>query len=161
MCVPSTKLALVLRLNHDRLWYWTYKISKTFKINISIKLEPTNSEQKITEKMFKHKQCWKKYVDTIMFPQQISFIVGKCNLIFYKFNHLSLICSLHFTLNDFFLAFDFCQFCVVIRLFIPATTANDLRLRRIFYPKFYPLHIFSYLNSWEKEPVFSILNVQC
>ena len=32
--------------------------------------------------------------------------------------------------------------------FIPATTANDLRLRRIFYPWFYPLHLFSYLNSW-------------
>ena len=25
---------------------------------------------------------------------------------------------------------------------IPATTANDLRLRRIFYPRFYPLHFF-------------------
>ena len=31
--------------------------------------------------------------------------------------------------------------------FIPATTANDLRLRRIFYPIFYPLHLLSYLNS--------------
>jgi len=27
------------------------------------------------------------------------------------------------------------------------TTANDLRLLRIFYPRFYPLHLFSYLNS--------------
>ena len=24
-----------------------------------------------------------------------------------------------------------------------------LRLRRIFYPRFYPLHLLSYLNSWE------------
>jgi len=40
------------------------------------------------------------------------------------------------------LAFDFCRFCVVIRFFILATTANDLRLRRIFYPRFYPLHLF-------------------
>jgi len=31
--------------------------------------------------------------------------------------------------------------------FIPVTTTNDLRLRRIFYPRFYPLHSFSYLNS--------------
>ena len=31
--------------------------------------------------------------------------------------------------------------------FIPATTANDLRLRRIFYPRFYPLHLFFDLNS--------------
>ena len=53
-----------------------------------------------------------------------------------------------------FLAFDFCRFCVVIRFFIPATTANDLRLLRIFYPRFYPLHLFSYLNSWERASIF-------
>ena len=33
--------------------------------------------------------------------------------------------------------------------FIPATTANDLRLRRIFYPRLYPLQLFSYLNPFE------------
>ena len=38
--------------------------------------------------------------------------------------------------------------------FIPATTANDLRLWRIFYPRFYPLHLFSYLNSWERASIF-------
>ena len=54
-----------------------------------------------------------------------------------------------------FLEFDFCRFCVVIRFFIPATTANDLRLRRIFYPRFYPLHLFPYLNSWERASIFS------
>ena len=46
--------------------------------------------------------------------------------------------------------------------FIPATTANDLRLRRIFHPRFYPLHLFSYLNSWERASIFpfecSVLN---
>ena len=47
----------------------------------------------------------------------------------------------------------FCRFCVVNRLFIPATTANDLRLWRIFYPRFYPLHLFSYLNSWERASI--------
>ena len=61
-----------------------------------------------------------------------------------------------------FLAFDFCRFCVIIRFFIPATTANDLRLRRIFYPRFYPLHLFSYLYSWERASIFpfecSVLN---
>ena len=45
---------------------------------------------------------------------------------------------------------------------IPATTTNDLRLRRIFYPRFYPLHLFSYLNSWERASIFpfecSVLN---
>ena len=39
---------------------------------------------------------------------------------------------------------------------IPATTANDLRLRRIFYPIFYPLHYFLNLIL-EKEPVFPFL----
>ena len=61
-----------------------------------------------------------------------------------------------------FLAFDFCRFCMVIRFFIPATTANDLRLRRIIYPRFYQLHFFSYLNSWERASIFlfecSVLN---
>ena len=46
--------------------------------------------------------------------------------------------------------------------FIPATMANDLRLGRIFYPRFYPLHLFSYLNSWERASIFpfecSVLN---
>ena len=46
-----------------------------------------------------------------------------------------------------FLAFDFCLFGVVIRCFHPRPTANDPRLRRIFYPRLYPLHLFSYLNS--------------
>jgi len=32
-----------------------------------------------------------------------------------------------------FFSFDFCRFCVVIRYFIPAKTANVLRRRRIFY----------------------------
>ena len=54
-------------------------------------------------------------------------------------------CIHHF--NYFiFLAFDFCRFSLVIGFFIPATTANDLQLRRIFCPRFYPLHLFSYLN---------------
>ena len=38
--------------------------------------------------------------------------------------------------------------------FIHATTANDLRLRRIFYPRFYPSHLFAYLNSWERASIF-------
>jgi len=54
---------------------------------------------------------------------------------------------LKISVMNFFLAFGFCLFCVVIRFFIPATTANDLRLRRIFYPRFHPLHLFSYLNA--------------
>ena len=60
----------------------------------------------------------------------------------------------------FFLAFDYCRFCVVIRFFHPRH--NGLRFRRIFYPRFYPLHLFSYLNSWERASIFpfecSVLN---
>ena len=48
------------------------------------------------------------------------------NLIGYVYRHFDMF---------LFLAFDFCRFCVV--------------LRRIFCPRFYPLHLFSYLNSWE------------
>ena len=50
----------------------------------------------------------------------------------------------------------------LVFFFIPATTANDHRFRRIFYPIFYPLHLFSYLNSWERASIFpfewSVLN---
>ena len=46
--------------------------------------------------------------------------------------------------------------------FIPATTANDLRLRRSLYPRFYPSHLFSFLNPWERASIFpfecSVLN---
>ena len=38
---------------------------------------------------------------------------------------------------------------------IPATTANDFQLRRIFYPRFYPLHF--YVLILQKEPVFPFL----
>ena len=45
--------------------------------------------------------------------------------------------------------------------FIPATTANGLRLRRSFYPRFYPLHFICPILIIEKEPVFSLVNFQC
>ena len=41
-----------------------------------------------------------------------------------------------------FLAFDFCRFCELIRFFIPATTANDLRLRSISMPDLIHYSIF-------------------
>ena len=45
--------------------------------------------------------------------------------------------------------------------FIPATTANDLRLRRSFYPRFDPLHFICPILILEKESVFSLVNFQC
>jgi len=41
-----------------------------------------------------------------------------------------------------FLAFNFCRFCMVIRFFIPATTANDLLLQSISIPDFIHYIIF-------------------
>jgi len=59
----------------------------------------------------------------------------------------------------FFLAFDFVGSAWSFVFFIPSTTANDLWLWGIFYHRFYPLHIFSYLNSWESQ--YFPFNVQC
>jgi len=49
--------------------------------------------------------------------------------------------------NNFFifLAFDFVGSVWSFDFFTITTTANDLRLRRIFYPRFN--HLFSYLDS--------------
>ena len=67
-----------------------------------------------------------------------------------------------FFLIVFFYRSTFVCFASSFGFFIPATTANDLRLRRIFYPRFYPLHLFSVLNSWERASTFpfecSVLN---
>ena len=41
----------------------------------------------------------------------------------------------------------FVGFASSFGFFIPSTTANDIRLRRIFSPRSYPLHLFFYLNS--------------
>ena len=55
---------------------------------------------------------------------------------------------------DFFKRSTFVGSAWSFGFFIPATTANDLRLRRIFHPRLYPLHLFSYLNSWERASIF-------
>ena len=39
--------------------------------------------------------------------------------------------------------------------FIPATTANDLRLRRIFLSQILSITFFNYLISWERASMFS------
>ena len=57
----------------------------------------------------------------------------------------------------FFYRLTFVGFAWSFVFFIPATTANDLRLRRIFYPRFYPLHLFSYLNYWERSSIFPLV----
>ena len=67
-------------------------------------------------------------------------------------------------LPGIFLAFDFRRFCVAwsFGVSIHATTANDLRHRRIFHPRLYTLHLFSYNNSWERASSlpseYSVLN---
>ena len=63
----------------------------------------------------------------------------------------------HLTSSNYTLTIVFCVFYLFFKrstfvgsawtlgFFIPATTANDLRLRRIFYPRFYPLLLCSCL----------------
>ena len=48
----------------------------------------------------------------------------------------------------FFLPFNFCRLCVVIRFFHPRHNDHRSPTSKDFYPRFYPLHLFSYLNSW-------------
>ena len=48
----------------------------------------------------------------------------------------------------------------LIQTFFNVLLLLVLRLRRIFYPRFYPFHLFSILIL-EIGPVFSLLNVQC
>ena len=75
---------------------------------------------------------------------------------FYTFTRVSLN-NLYFI----FLAFDCWRFCVIIRLFIPATTANDLRFQRISVPDLIH-YIYFLILILEKEPVVpfqcSVLN---
>jgi len=75
--------------------------------------------------------------------------VMKRDLTRFLFKYVHLACYL-------FLAFAFCRFCKVICFFIRATTANDLRLWKIFYPRYYPLHFFPILIL-QKESVFPFL----
>jgi len=53
----------------------------------------------------------------------------------------------------FFLCVQLCRFCLVICLFIPATTAKDLRLLRISIPNV-TVTFFCSILILEKEPVF-------
>ena len=52
--------------------------------------------------------------------------------------------------------FDFCRFCVVIRFFHPRHNGQwpPTSTSKDFYTRSYPLHYFSYLNSWERASIF-------
>ena len=59
---------------------------------------------------------------------------------------------LRYKVHFFIKKYSVRRFCMVIRFFNPATTANDLQLRRISIPDV--IHfIFSYLNSWERASI--------
>ena len=53
----------------------------------------------------------------------------------------------------FFLAFDFCRFCVVIRFFHPRHNGQWPPTSKDFYTRSYPLHYFLIIIL-EKEPIF-------
>ena len=77
---------------------------------------------------------------------------------------LRLSCSWSITwsqfLTFFLLSFDFCQFCVVIRFFHSRHNGQWPPTSKDFYTRSYPLHSFSYLNSWERASI-SFFNVEC
>ena len=54
-----------------------------------------------------------------------------------------------------FLAFDFCWFCVVIRFVHPRHNFEGFSIPDFIHYIYFPILIL------EKEPVFSLLNVQC
>ena len=58
---------------------------------------------------------------------------------------------------NLFLAFDFCRYCVVIRFFHPR---NDHDFEGFSIPDCIP-YIYFLILILEKEPAFSLLNVQC
>ena len=55
-----------------------------------------------------------------------------------------------------FLAFDFCRFCVVIRFFHPRHNGQWPPTSKDFLSRFDPLHLFSYLISWERASIFRV-----
>ena len=60
----------------------------------------------------------------------------------------------------FFLAFNFCRFCVIIRFFHPRHNSQWPPTSKDFYPRFYPLYFLSYLYSLERASI-SLFNVEC
>ena len=58
--------------------------------------------------------------------------------------------------NALFLGFDFCRFCLAIRFFSPATTANDLHFEG-FLSQICSITFFVLFFILQKEPVFPFL----
>ena len=54
----------------------------------------------------------------------------------------------------FFLAFDFCWFCVVIRFFHPRHNGQWPPTSKDFLYQILSITLFSYLNSWERASIF-------
>ena len=77
----------------------------------------------------------KMFISTIKFHKSFKFMPNIASPLFYVFLFFVVFKGLTFVGSAWSFGF-----------FIPATKANDLRLRRIFYPRFYPLHLFSILN---------------
>ena len=96
--------------------------------------------------------CIKHFLEGIVLIKiNISEMSSLPNCLFFVYRKISI----------FFLkiAFDFCRLCVVIRFFIPATTANDLRLRRIFIPDV--IHYFFVLFKFFRNNQYFPFNVEC
>ena len=61
---------------------------------------------------------------------------------------------------DFFYIYNFNIFIVLLSVLRGHSVFSSPPQRpMIFYPRFYPLHLFSYLNSWESECWWHWLNL--
>ena len=72
-------------------------------------------------------------------------------------HHIAILWFIYILFVFWFLAFDFCRFCVVIRFFHPRHNGQWPPTSNDFYPRFYSLHFLTILIL-EKEPVFSLFN---
>ena len=62
--------------------------------------------------------------------------------------------SKNISLFFFFLAFDFCRFCVVIRFFHPRHNVQWPPTSKDFLYQILSITLFSYLNSWKRASIF-------
>ena len=85
-----------------------------------------------------------------IFHNVLFVFLARTTTSFYKSDHAD---SRLLLVVFFVLACDFCRLCGAIRFFHPATTANDLRLRRIAIPDFIH-YIYFPILILEEEPVF-------
>ena len=92
-----------------------------------------------------------------IFHNVLFVFLARTTTSFYKSDHAD---SRLLLVVFFVLACDFCRLCGAIRFFHPRHNGQWPPTSKDCYPRFYPLHLFSYLNSWGGASI-SLLNVEC